>query len=458
MAESEITSMLPMLRQADLLLNKGLVEEAVEFYIRIIGMAPHQMDAYARLGHAYHLIGSIKEAAAAYLKVLSFEDVDAGTYCGIADFIRTGERLKTEDESTYNRLVELFINHMLQQTVRGSTDTSKLVITWDFRSQPYSIGDLILLQQAANCICLAHGITQTRTYLLADRENPARPSFLALGVNGENYLDHIIRLLPVLLLCDEAPALTLEHDEDTALQSMAAPDAAAWPTVPLLKSMLDLNLPTFRLLNMFYDQQKMLPEFRIRGSLARWARNFIEENARGYIPVAVQMRKTKSYNLSRNSNIEAWSEFFSHCHSHLPVKFFVICAASEVDEQLRAHENVVIAKDSRTTVDQDLALIKECAAFMGISSGPATVAFFGNRPYSIVNAHLEQSLVPLLKKEPWGYSFTYAKKNQRIVASGNETCELLVRELGILLKDLTPGGERNIDQIISDKDTDLRLH
>jgi hypothetical protein len=145
----------------------------------------------------------------------------------------------------------------------------------------------------------------------------------------------------------------------------------------------------------------------------------------------VNVRNNKVFHVHRNLRLECWLEFFHHCEARYPARFVVLCARSEIDERLRQCPNVIVAKDHDTGVEQDLALIHTSAIHMGAGSGPASMAWFGDKPYLMVNtvygpryfAHPDM----IRQEEENVQSFWFSGPLQRI-AGGIETTELLVRE------------------------------
>lgn len=447
-----------LVRQGDILQNKGLYEEAAECYIRAIAMDSSHVHAYVRLGCVWLHQNKFNDVAVIYRKALTFDRLEPAELQQIACFIKTSARFEVLHDELHAQLVDAFIDRVLSKVVLGlGANTHEMAAVWDFRSQPYSIGDVILLYQVVNFLSFVRGIPHVKMLLIADPLEPARQSFVKLGVNAENYLDHIIKLLPVFMLGEKVTSLAIERSEEVALKEIADQSAVVWPPAELVVSGIDLNNLSFKLLNMLYEKYSVMPDLEIRKSLSQWAADFIIQKGEGRIAIAVQIRNTHSYNLSRNSNMAAWLELFEYSEKSLPVTFFVICAASEIDDRLRSRKNVVVAKDYRTTVDQDMALVKECSAFLGVSSGPGTIAFFGRKPYSIVNAHIMEGMLPHLKKEEWGYSFVYATENQRIIASGTEHFELLVKELEMLVAGASIDCKSNNSGAFGNYMSELRL-
>jgi hypothetical protein len=100
----------------------------------------------------------------------------------------------------------------------------------------------------------------------------------------------------------------------------------------------------------------------------------------------------------------------------MPVKFFVTCAASEVDASLRNLPNVVFAKDHKTTLLQDLALIRFSAFHLGSSSGPVGLVMFESKPYHIFNSdvfpHLPAYKDSMVEASPGELVYSFAQPLQ----------------------------------------------
>ena len=125
--------------------------------------------------------------------------------------------------------------------------------------------------------------------------------------------------------------------------------------------------------------------------------------------------------------MESWLEFFDHCRDRYPVKFVVVCSLSEVDDRLRQYQNVLIAKDFHTSIEQELALIHEAAIHMGSSSGMATMAEFNAKPYLIVNTDMDPDRYKGTIREGSFLRFFFASSFQRF-SVGQETAEILIKE------------------------------
>lgn len=332
-----------------------------------------------------------------------------------------------------NLLSWLYCKPCFTSNARHSSQKRILTI-WDFRSQPYSIGDLLILQEVALILCHQHNVNLVDVCILAERFQPARPSFVSLNVNSHNYKELIISLFPVILTGQHIGAIYF-FDSHCYLEKYVVDNIhryCVWPTGYLYATMEDLNLLSLTFICEFYKKYNFIPYLSFRTELVNWAKLFIKQHISPMIPIVIQLRNAKGYNPSRNSNIDAWLEFFQYCENRFPVTFIIICAKSEVEEQLRSLSNILIAKDFDTTIDQDLALIYCAAAYMGMSSGPSTVAVFTSKPYSIFKAHLDSYPNDLRVKHQWGENFVFSNEHQRWI-SGIETSPILIDEFSRLL-------------------------
>lgn len=322
----------------------------------------------------------------------------------------------------------------------GSGYEKRVLAVWDFGSQPYSIGDLLLLQESALALAHEHGISLIDVCLLAEPHDPSRQSFKDLNVNSGSYMGFILSLLPVILAGSHVGELHL-FDSRREMETYVGNNAHRyyiWPPGDIYIHKKDLGYLSLLFLAEFYEKHGFVPPLTFRPALVNWAHAFIVRHVSPAVPIVVQLRSAGTYNPFRNSVIESWLELFRYCENRFPVRFIVICAKVEVDERLRHFDNVIVAKDFDTTIDQDLALIQCAAAYMGMSSGPSTVAFLGNKPYSMLNTWIERSWFDkVVRKQPWGFSFIFAQENQRCL-QGSETPEVLLEEFSRLYSAIDP--------------------
>jgi len=239
--------------------------------------------------------------------------------------------------------------------------------------------------------------------------------------------------MPVLRL---NPLPGAVHLFDVRAQALAFLDrrgaaAPAWPPRADLEGRRYLYYDILRSLHRFHAAHGGVPALDFGEGLRRWALGFQRAHAGGLLPVSVNLRVNPRFHGHRNSCLDAWRAFFSHCEGRYPVAFIVTGAAAEVDPLLRGRANVVIAKDHHTDLLQDLALVAGAAFHLGAASGPATVSQFGVRPYHVFNCdaspHLSSYGGALAPVEDGELRFGFAAPLQTIGVVP-ETAELILRQ------------------------------
>lgn len=309
-------------------------------------------------------------------------------------------------------------------------------MVYDTSTQPFSVGDFIVLQEASLVVCEAHGLSRVDVAILYDPSNPgsSNPVFTS-HVTHENVFYHLATLLPVAQVNPKLASLLL-FDSRRHFESYATDNVdryVIWPSGWQIATRESVTLAAFR--NLFDDRKtgrRALPHLSCRPHLKRWAEAFYAAHAGGRVPVTVNLRNNPGWHQERNSRFDAWLAFFSHCDGRYPAVFVVLCSRSEIDARLRDCPNVVVAKDHGTGLEQDLALIHTSALHMGANSGPATMAWFNDKPYLMVNTLLRDGPMTLepgmaVDVSPGKERFRFSSPLQHAVNAA-ETKELLVEE------------------------------
>ena len=310
----------------------------------------------------------------------------------------------------------------------------RLLLIYDTSSQPFNIGDILILQEGSLVLREKYRIDMVDFALVFDPKDPAPSDPAFSSITETNALYHLASILPVAQVNQHLGSLFL-FNSHRSLQRFIADSADVyhvWPSAWKFGSREYLYYEVFNdLLYNHYKEHGSIPRLDCRQFLADWAHAFYKKHVSPQVPVTVNVRNNKAFHAHRNLRLECWLEFFRHCEARYPAKFIVLCARSEIDERLRQCPNVIIAKDHETSIEQDLALIHASAIHMGAGSGPASMAWFGDKPYLMVNtvygpqyfAHPEM----IRQEEENVQRFWFAGPLQRITG-GPETTELLVRE------------------------------
>jgi hypothetical protein len=310
----------------------------------------------------------------------------------------------------------------------------RLLLVYDTYSQPFNIGDVLLMQEGALVLREKHGIDLVDFAIVYNPKHPVAAVPFFSSITEGNVLYHLASILPIAQVNQYLGSLFLFNSHRN-LQRFIADNTdlyQVWPSGVNFGSRDYLYYEIFNdLLYKHHKKHGSIPHLTCRQFLVDWARAFYREHVRPAVPVTVNVRNNKAFHTHRNLRLECWLEFFRHCEARYPAKFVIICAHSEIDERFRNCANVVVAKDHCTGIEQDLALIHTSAIHMGAGSGPVTMAWFSDKPYLMVNtvygpkyfAHPDM----IRKEEGQIQRFWFAGPLQRI-SQGPETTQLLIEE------------------------------
>ncbi|MEI8339012.1 MAG: hypothetical protein WCF91_03750 [bacterium] len=345
------------------------------------------------------------------------------------------------------RLIRRFIrsiNGLFQSLVihfsPRALNRCRILLVYDTSSQPFSVGDLLICQEASLVLCEEYGVDIVDFAIVYDPENPASsdPVF-ATSITRDNVLFSLASILPLAQVNQRLGSVFI-FNSHKHLQYYINDNAEryhVWPSSWKVATREYLSPVVFNdLLYRHYKKRGSIPLLTCRPYLKDWAEEFYRDNLSGQVPVTVNIRNNKRWHLHRNSQLDCWIDFFRYCETRYPAKFVVICAHSEIDARLRQCTNVILAKDCHTSIEQDMALIHSSAIHMGAGSGPATMAWFNNKPYLMVNTtykageFFEQPGM-IHQVEEGIQRFWFAGPLQRI-ANGTESTELLIREIAKL--------------------------
>lgn len=309
----------------------------------------------------------------------------------------------------------------------------RLLIIYDLTTQPFSIGDILTFQQASLVLKDIHKIDIIDFVIVNNQQKLLFNDKVFNNINEDNYFYHLASILPVAQV---NPYLGSIHAFNSFIElakfiNKYSSEYIVWPSqfkINFTKEYLYYDIFE-NILYPYYKLNGKLPALKSRNILSNWAKDFFKEHVNNLYPVTVNIRSNKLYQKERNLDIDSWIEFFKYCSDKYPVKFIIICSFSEIDIRFKNLKNVVVAKDFFTNVEQDLALISESFLHMGAASGPATIAFFSNKPYIIFKS--EFHLQYFLKKNIITYDrsnntqkFFFSLNNQYLIP-GKDTLDII---------------------------------
>jgi hypothetical protein len=312
---------------------------------------------------------------------------------------------------------------------QDKTSSRRLLIVYDLSAQPFSVGDILIFQEASLVLRERFRLHLIDFAIVFDPRQPvvADPAFRS--IDAESFLFHLSYVLPAAQFNAHVGSLFL-FDSHRQLESFIAESGEryrTWPDLGLYASREYLFYRCFNeLFHEHYTQHGALPPLQPRPAAAAWARRFLEEHAPGRVAVTVQLRRNPA-NPPRDSRYDEWIAFLEYCASRYPVTFFVICAHAEIDPRLRGTPNVVVVKDYATGLEQDLALIAAAHFHMGAASGPGTIAQFNVKPYCIFGWKVRLDLLEHVVQEDHRHRFLFSGPLQNWIMQ-EESCALLVSE------------------------------
>ena len=302
----------------------------------------------------------------------------------------------------------------------------RILLIWDSRAQPYSVGDLLVLHEVGLVLRLIYQVNKIDVCMVYDPQQPGTGPRHD-EITSYNFHNHLTSLFPVVYLNPHLGSFMVfdSHDQLEKYISENIKIYYPWPSEFKYRQLTYLYYEAFHLFLSFYEKNGYLPSLSCRPVTLDWAYSFLEDKVSPAIPIVVHLRMNAKLDLNRNARVDAWLEFFHYCEHKYPAKFVVVGTARETDNRLRQCSNVIIAKDYQTNVEQDLALIQASAIFMGNASGPSTIAIFSQRPYIIVGMALKGQ--PGIVDGTPGNGFVFANENQRLIWE-RETTQILIWE------------------------------
>lgn len=334
----------------------------------------------------------------------------------------------------------------------------RLLLVYDTSSQPLSIGDLIIFQAGAMALLAEVNLNKVDFIILYDPASPVSSDKTYSDIDAENIFYYLSSVLPV---CQINPNLgsMLIFDSRQILSKFIVDNLdyyEVWPSSWKFSSKDYLYYDMMdNVLYKYYQNFGKNIQLKSRPFLSHWAFEYFETEINSAIPVTVNLRNNNTYQKHRNANLEAWLSFFKDCQNKYPVKFIIICALKERDERFRELDNVVFTKDSAIGLEQELALIENSVMHMGVGSGPISMAWFGSKPYLMVNTKYppgyyknEDMLVNIDRNIS---RFCFGTDFQRICPD-IETTEFLIEQFAILMRAVDIMNWRNIaKKNLSDK-------
>ncbi len=192
----------------------------------------------------------------------------------------------------------------------------RLLLIYDTSSQPFSVGDILLMQEGSLVLREKHHLDMVDFALVYDPKHPACSDPAYSSITENNAMYHLASILPVAQVNQHLGSLFLFNSRRN-LQRFIADNTDlyhVWPSGWKFASRDYLYYEFFN--NLLYDHYKKhgsVPRLTCRQFLVDWAQVFYEKHVRPQVPVTVNARNNMAYQTHRNLHLESWLEFFHHC-------------------------------------------------------------------------------------------------------------------------------------------------
>lgn len=312
---------------------------------------------------------------------------------------------------------------LLHSVIRSE---KRILAIWDFRTVPYSIGDLIIFHERINILRLTHKVDKVDICFVYEPDKPARKAGLQ-GVTPDNFHYHFPPLVSTVYLTPHIGSFFL-FDSHRHLEEFVADNAGkyyVWPGIKDYINKYKSYRDNFDFVQDFYRKNGFIPYIDCRAGTLEWAYTFYKKHVLPDYPVVVHLRNNPRSGAERNACLDAWLKFFKFCEGKFDVKFIMIGSTKEIDNRFRNLPNVLISKDYATTVEKDAVLAYSSLIDLGISSGLSAMVYFSQTPYIMFNYRLAHENLP------HGENFPFATELQKLVWIP-ETTEILIEEFSKL--------------------------
>ncbi len=188
----------------------------------------------------------------------------------------------------------------------------------------------------------------------------------------------------------------------------------------------------YRAIELFYQKRNFIPFLDLPSEIVKEIYSFYESKVYPALPIILNIRSNQNHDVSRNSNLLDIKRFLEHYEHNPAYKFIIICNQSEIPEDFRQLNNVLISKDYFSDIEHDLGFIKTSHLSIFPSSGMACFAMFSNVPFIQFGNHGYREKFTSVKK---GQSFNFLSKIQKIYHQ-QENTDILISSFEELARNL----------------------
>lgn len=268
---------------------------------------------------------------------------------------------------------------------------------WDFQSQPYALGDIITWHVKACVEAGTRGKSAVDLHVLAD---PFQPAFRVQkhSVTPFNFMGYLTDLLPAFFLNPMLRNFTFYHDrerfERTFYDHVATGNSVGESATEFVRAYMkgDALNPYHRPIIEFFRDHGDFPRPHAPAATRRLVRSYIASQKEKFV-LCIHLRFRESggdsaqADVSRDARLDGWLAFLAELGDRFPdVLVVALGRPGEWPREFFRLPNVVILKTQGYGLLEEMAMIEEADLFMGTVSGPAEFAYFGVKPYVIIDS------------------------------------------------------------------------
>lgn len=309
--------------------------------------------------------------------------------------------------------------------------TNKRILSiWDFRTVPYSMGDLITLISRLETDLIKNQVDKFDIVFFCDPEKPTR-DFGDQKITTKNFHAYFGSLMSTVFISNNIGSFFI-FDNLYRLHKFIndnKDDYIFMPTVESIENKEFCYRKNFNYIQCYFKEIKNLPMINCRQGTLENITLFYKQNILPKFPVVCHIRNSKSQP-ERNANVQEWNKFFIDAwYSNPDIVFIIIGTKEETKEFRDMTPNVIISKDYFNSIEEDMCLIYTSLFFMGTRSGPLMMALLNKIPCVIFG------YVPVWEKLQENNKFNFMTDLQKLIFE-KENKEMIKEEFENLYKNV----------------------
>jgi hypothetical protein len=293
-------------------------------------------------------------------------------------------------------------------------DTDALHVFWDFTPARPALADIFDRHLCDTVHALRLGKRQVHFHVLVDHAS------LAPQATPRSF-----EVFPVTVLSPMFAGLTLYHttqDFHRAHAALAARQSALSPDI-LLDTPAPFAPPDHAPILAHFAAHAGIPRLTTPASTATWARGFAGSFGHHFL-LCIHFQPDSPGTPADPADHANWLAFLDILQKRYPRVLVILLG--DLPPGTTPPGNVILPRQMGYGLLEELALIQESDLFMGLSCGPAQYAYFGLKPYVLIDSpashpilSARRAISPDLRHPP------FASPNQQLYVGSPTPAELM---------------------------------